>query len=64
MNTEDVAYVVALIEKSPSTYHRRQRIIDELQSAWKNSSLNGNPWRIPIMPPMAVSCGVVEIDAC
>jgi hypothetical protein len=49
INTTDVAYLVALLEKAPSTYPRRKQIIDELQRAWKNSADRGRqPWHIPV----------------
>ena len=49
LNTTDVAYLVALLEKAPSNYPRRQQIIEELQAAWKSSAKRGNqPWNIPV----------------
>ena len=58
LNTTDVAYIVALIEKSPSVYPRRQNIINDLQAAWKASSARGGePWNMP------VAVGVVQISA-
>lgn len=48
LNTEDVAYLVALVEKSPSVYPRRALIIEHLQAAWRNSSNSGQPWHQPV----------------
>lgn len=62
LNTEDVAYLVAIVEKSPSNYPRRQEIIDHLQYAWRQSSVRGQPWRSPVEPTFC-SIGVVEVDA-
>lgn len=61
LNSEDVAYIVAMLEKAPSFYPRRKQIALELHEAWRQSQRSGNPYRIPIAPSM--TCGVVEIDA-
>lgn len=60
LNTEDVAYLVALVEKSPSNYPRRKEIVEALQNAWRMSSRNRQPWRVPVEPE---SVGIIEFDA-
>lgn len=57
LNTEDVAYLVALVEKSPSVYPRRKMIIDHLQEAWRNSSSTRQPWHMP------VATGQITVEA-
>lgn len=48
LNTEDVAYIVALVEKSPSVYPRRALIIEHLQQAWRNSYNSHQPYHMPV----------------
>ena len=61
LNTEDVAYLVSLVEKASSIYPRRKEIIEHLQDAWRRSSSQGGfCWRLPIAATMV---GIVEVEA-
>lgn len=61
MKASDIAYMIALIEKAPSTYPRREKLIEELQdiyNAAQGRRYGADTYRVPVMP----SIGVMEVD--
>ena len=63
LNTEDVAYLVALVEKSPSVYQRRALIIEHLQTAWRHSSASGHPWHQAVAIGKVTVCATMESES-
>lgn len=59
MKASDLAYLAALVEKSPSTYSRRIELLEELQDLYRKTQ--GNFWgsyslKFPIMNDIAICC--------
>jgi len=52
MNASDIAYLVALVEKAPSSYPRRKALIEELQEIYRKAQagVGYGVYRVAIAP--------------
>lgn len=62
MKASDIAYLVALVEKAPSSYHRRKALIEELQEIYQKAQagVGHGVYRVPVVPSMSAG-GIMEI---
>jgi len=63
MRASDIAYICALVEKAPSSYPRRDVLIEELQRIYieAQGGRHGETYNIPVSPTLVLG-SVLRVD--